>query len=407
MTIDRDAFPSDSRTSGDEFPNRGRIRGSSPTAAKSGVPSPNVLQVCKYYYPVVGGIQNIVHSLITGIDEADFRVLTSRSGGIGTVDEDDGTRVSRVGSFGEIKSTPLSLTFPYRLHRHLSWADLVHYHLPFPLGPISHLLTRSDETPIVVTFHDDIIGKGPIVYPYEPILDRFLRAARSIIVTSPNMRDACPRISKFQRKARVIPIGIEADDQRVVPRRPANERLLFVGRLVRFKGVRHLISAMKGIDASLSIVGKGPERGPLERHAASEGVSDRVTFEGFVPEERLDRLYRDASVFVLPSVGENESFGIVQLEAMQHGLPVINTALPTGVPFVSVDGRTGITVPPGAPEEIADAAMTLLENPGLYERYSKNAQRRVLERFSRDGMLDETLQTYRDALSAAGSMENG
>ncbi|WP_135366150.1 glycosyltransferase [Halosimplex halophilum] len=360
--------------------------------------APNVLQVCTYYYPFTGGIQKLVRTLVTGIDDANFRILTCAERGRGGVDERHGTRVVRAGSLGAVKSTPMSPAFPYRLRRQLDWADFVHYHLPFPLGPVSHLCNRVD-TPAVATFHDDIIGKGPVVYPYRPVLDRFLGDVSRVIVTSPNMRDECAQVAKFREKAEVVPIGIEADDDPVEPRSPEGRHLLFVGRLVEFKGVEYLISAMSGLDATCSIVGKGPARDALERHAREEGVADRVTFEGFVSEERLDRLYREADLFVLPSAGENESFGIVQLEAMQRGLPVINTALPTGVPFVSVDGETGLTVEPGDPAAIADAARTLLGDPERYRRYSANARRRVRERFTRARMLDETRAVYRDVLA--------
>lgn len=359
--------------------------------------TPNVLQVCTYYFPFTGGIQNMVRTLVTGIDDVNFRILTSRTRGRGGVDEKHGTTVVRTGSFGPVKSTPISPGFPYRLREQLEWADLIHYHLPFPLGPVSHLLNRV-ETPFVATFHDDIIGKGPVVYPYKPVLDRFLGGAERIIVTSPQMRDECARLSEFRANAAVVPIGIEVDDSPIAPKPLEGRDLLFVGRLVEFKGVEYLISAMKCLDATLSIVGKGPARDSLERHARAEGVADRVTFEGFVSEARLDRLYREATLFVLPSVGENESFGIVQLEAMKRGLPVINTSLPTGVPYASVDGQTGRTVPPGDPEAIAAAAEELLADPERYRRYSANARRRVREEFDEERMLERTNAVYRDAI---------
>ncbi|WP_121820809.1 glycosyltransferase [Halostella salina] len=361
--------------------------------------TPNVLQVCTYYYPHTGGIQRLVRALVTGIDDVNFRIVTSQTRGRAAVDEKHGTTVVRAGCLGEVMSTPITPGFPYRLRQHLDWADLVHYHVPFPLGPVSHLLNRVD-TPYVATFHDDIIGKGPAIYPYEPVLDRFLDGAERIIVTSPQMRDECARLAGVRDKAAVVPIGVDADDTPVSPKPLDGRRLLFVGRLVDFKGVDHLISAMADVDARLSIVGKGPERESLERHAREEGVTDRVTFEGFVSEERLDELYRAANLFVLPSSAPNESFGIVQLEAMQRGLPVINTSLPTGVPYVSVDGETGRTVPPGEPAEIAAAAEDLLADASRYRRYSENAQRRVRETFTRGQMLEQTLAVYRDALAA-------
>jgi len=154
---------------------------------------------------------------------------------------------------------------------------------------------------------------------------------------------------------------------------------------------------MKGLDASLSIVGKGPARRSLERHAALEGVSHKVTFEGFVSDDRLEQLYRDANIFVLPSVGENESFGIVQLEAMSHGLPVINTALPTGVPSLASTGKPDSPFP-GNPDRIAEAARTLFEDSDRYRRYSINAQRRVRSKFDRERMLEKTVEVYRDVL---------
>jgi len=361
-----------------------------------------VLQVSKHYRPVTGGVETVVEQLVSGIESVSFRVLTATERGRGGVDSVDGVPVVRAGTLGSVKSTPLAPSFPVRLRRQAEWADIVHYHLPFPVGPVSHLLARID-APTVVTFHDDIVGKGPVVYPYRPVLDRFLRGADRLLVTSPNMRDECETVAPFAEKTTVIPLGIDADETAAEPRRPEGRHVLFVGRLVPFKGVATLLAAMERVDGSLSVVGTGPERGALERQAERRGLTDRVTFEGFVSEARLDRLYREADAFVLPSVGANESFGIVQLEAMQRGLPVVNTDLPTGVPYVSVDGETGRTVPPGDPEALAAAVEGVLGDPDRYERFSANAIRRVRREFTSDRLLRETEAVYREVLDEGGS----
>jgi rhamnosyl/mannosyltransferase len=119
---------------------------------------------------------------------------------------------------------------------------------------------------------------------------------------------------------------------------------------------------------------------------------------GYLPESQLASAYRTADLFVLPSVEPSEAFGIVQLEAMARETPVVNTSLPTGVPWVSPDGKTGITVPPGEADVLAEAINTLLEDDELRQRYAKQARERVKQRFTRDQMLDRIERIYRETI---------
>jgi len=167
---------------------------------------------------------------------------------------------------------------------------------------------------------------------------------------------------------------------------------------VYYKGFDHLIRAMPAVDGHLVIVGEGPLRAKLKRAAASAGVAARVSFRGNLSRDELIDLYQAAAVFVLPSVARSETFGIVQLEAMACGKPVINTRLPSGVPFVSVDGETGITVEPGAPEPLAQAISRLLDDPALRAAYGAAARRRVSRHFSLATMVDRTRDLYEQVL---------
>jgi glycosyltransferase involved in cell wall biosynthesis len=173
--------------------------------------------------------------------------------------------------------------------------------------------------------------------------------------------------------------------------------VLSAGRLVYYKGLEYLIRAMDRVDATLLIVGDGPLRPRLEREAgASPLVRRRVRFLGRV--EDLTPFYHASDVFALPSIGRSEGFGIVQLEAMACGKPVVNTRLQSGVPYVSIDGLTGITVAPRRPNELADALNRLLYDPQLRQKYGRAALHRVSTEFTVPSMVARTLKVYRDVI---------
>src|SRR5581483_10631947 len=148
---------------------------------------------------------------------------------------------------------------------------------------------------------------------------------------------------------------------------------------VYYKGFDVLIRAMTSVRGKLVIVGEGPLRADLERLAAERGVASKVTFTGKISHARLVALYHAADVFALASVARSEAFGIVQVEAMAAGLPVVNTRLQSGVPFVSVDGVTGLTVPPGDPQALAAAINRLLDDSALRRSFGQAGVRRATE----------------------------
>jgi glycosyltransferase involved in cell wall biosynthesis len=166
---------------------------------------------------------------------------------------------------------------------------------------------------------------------------------------------------------------------------------------VYYKGIEHAVRAMTMIrGANLLIIGDGPIKQSLQRLARELGVAHRVFFLGKVAGS-IASYYQACDVFVLASIARSEAFGIVQLEAMAAGKPVVNTHLATGVPFVSIDGETGITVPPGSAESIAAAVNRLLDDPALRTAYGNAAMRRVHSEFSLEQMVRRTIEVYRAA----------
>jgi rhamnosyl/mannosyltransferase len=155
---------------------------------------------------------------------------------------------------------------------------------------------------------------------------------------------------------------------------------------------------MRGVDAVLAIVGDGPMRRQLELTARENGVSDRVHVLGQLDDAELAGAYRAADLFVFPSLAESEAFGLAQLEAMASGVPVINTALRSGVPFVSRDGETGLTVPPADPKALAAAIRSLLAAPERRRAMGEAARQRVAEDFSKEKMSSKTLALYEELL---------
>jgi rhamnosyl/mannosyltransferase len=172
--------------------------------------------------------------------------------------------------------------------------------------------------------------------------------------------------------------------------------VLAVGRLVGYKGFIYLLEAMLRVDATLLLVGTGPLDAALKAAAQDYGVSRKVKFLGRVDD--LQKYYRASSVFVLPSNSRAEAFGLVQLEAMAAGLPVINTDLNSGVPEVSLDGVTGITVPPEDSDSLAQAITRLLANAGMRKRMGEAGMVRARREFAPGLMIERTMQLYEEVL---------
>jgi len=198
-----------------------------------------------------------------------------------------------------------------------------------------------------------------------------------------------------------VPEFARFDDRQVASlrQRYGSRILLAVGRLVYYKGFNYLIEAMSGVDGRLLIIGEGPLRAKLERLAADHGVHERVVFLGRVPD--ATPYYHACDVFVLPSIARSEAFGIVQLEAMAAGKPVINTRLDSGVPFVSLHDATGLTVPPGDPKALASAANRLLDDLELRSFYGEAGRVRVRTLFGVEPMASRTLEIYDSVMGRA------
>jgi rhamnosyl/mannosyltransferase len=175
---------------------------------------------------------------------------------------------------------------------------------------------------------------------------------------------------------------------------------LFVGRLVGYKGLDVLLDAMAGTDLRMVLVGDGPERGDLERRAGALGLGDRVTFLGALGDDVLSSYYQAADYFVLPSTTSAEMFGIVLLEAMACGRPIITTDLPTGVREVNVPDVVGLVVPRSDAGALRQAMLRLAADAELRRRLGGAGRKRVEERYTLTHMVDAHLALYREVVRA-------
>lgn len=244
-------------------------------------------------------------------------------------------------------------------------SDLVHAHW-LPAGAVA-LATRK---PYLVHLH----GSDVELARRAPRLARaILRRAAAVVCVSSALAEDARRLGADE--VVVLPNGVELPPQ--VGEEADPPEVLFAGRLSREKGVLELVEAARGMN--LVVAGDGPLR-------------DRVQeARGFVPPQELAKLYARAAVVVCPSL--REGFGVVCVEAMAHGRPVVASAV-GGLLDLVEDGETGLLVPPGDVEALRAAIERLLGDPELRRRLGDAGRRRAAERFSWDTVTRETLELY-------------
>ena len=373
------------------------------------------MKVChlgKYYPPAPGGIETHVRVLARAqgdLPGIETRVFCVNHEAGPTVVEHDGpvevTRFGRLGSAGKFDICPDLAGALKRVE-----TDVFHLQAPNPVMSLALLRVRP-KVPVVVTYQSDLIRQRILrkfFLPLEHLLYR--RQVRAILATSPTYPSGSKFLRAFADKIEILPLGLDlapytdpsAEDRAEAERiksRHAGPIWLGCGRMNYYKGFLVAIRALTRVPGTLILIGDGPERAGLEAETKRLGLESRVVFPGHVP--TTVPYYLAAHAFWFPSNIRGEAFGLVQVEAMASGCPVINAAIPySGVSWVSRHGETGLTAPIDDPEAFALAANRLLNEPGLRETLAEGARARAVREFDHRVMADRTIDVYRRVLAA-------
>lgn len=365
---------------------------------------PKIVHVYKDVYPPVeGGIERTIYHLcrLTAERFDPSVIVASTSTASRRRRVDDAFDVLEVPSLGRAMSTPLAPGFIGALRG--SRADLFHFHFPHPTGEVAYLLSRLS-TPAVVTYHSDVVRQRAALALYRPFMHRFLSRMKVIMPTSQRYLETSESLAVHRDRCRVVPLGLPLEDyapKETIQRRSAELRaqfgpfIFFIGVLRYYKGLHVLVEAMRLLpEARLVVAGEGPEGRRLR--ALANALGDRIHFAGRIDHAEAVAHFHAAEVFCLPATLRSEAFGLCQVEALACGLPIVSTDLPTGVPEVNRHGETGLIVPPGQPEPLAEALRTILADSDLRGRLSVAARARAENCYTARRMADGVMRVYED-----------
>lgn len=281
--------------------------------------------------------------------------------------------------------------------------DIVHIHWPFPMG----LIGFATKSPKVLSFYTaELIFLRKFGAVGKWLLKKIVKKSKSLIAISSHaakhLTDIVPGIA-----VDIIPYGYRFPKQtpsiHFPEKRPV--KILFVGRLVPRKGVEYLVDAMplleNKVDIHLYIVGDGALMESLDAQVEKLGIGDKVDLTGRVSSEKLEEYYRNCDILVLPAVhdehGDTEGLGMVLVEALARGKPVIASSV-GGIVDIVKDNKTGLLVREKEPQAIADAIYMLASDKELYTRLAKDGFKYVSENFATENIARKTIETYENIL---------
>jgi glycosyltransferase involved in cell wall biosynthesis len=374
------------------------------------------LRIChlgKYYPPAPGGIETHVRTLARAQADLGAKVqvfCVNHAPGPTSVEADGAVEVTRFRRRAAVAKLDVCPDLARWLGR--VEADVLHLQVPNPTMILA-LLRARPRIPLVVSYQSDVIRQKLRAVLFRPLERLAYRRVRAIVTSSEAYRAGSPFLRPYADRLHVLPNGIDLrpylDPSAEVRALSASIRSrlagagpmwLGCGRLVYYKGYLNAIRALTRVPGTLVLIGDGPD-GPALRHEAERlGVAHRVRFLGNLS-YYLDLVpyYLAADAFWFPSNARSEAFGMVQVEAMASGCPVINAAIPhSGVSWVSRHEESGLTVPVDDPVALADAANRLLTEPDLRERLAAGARRRASLEFDHRLMAERSLDLYRRVL---------
>jgi glycosyltransferase involved in cell wall biosynthesis len=366
-----------------------------------------VLQISKFFPPVMGGIESVAWELTEGLNRAGVRadVLCSNQRARTTHEYlEAGYEVMRAASWGMALSTSLAPAMVRQLRRVEAAYNVLHVHMPDPMAAFALWASRPRST-VVVHWHSDVIRQRRALKLYEPLQNWLLRRADAVIATSQPYADASGPLQPWRTKVEVIPIGISDNHSMACSLKAAalrqrfrGRRIVFsLGRMTYYKGYDVLIEAAEALpdDCAVLIGGEGELLDHYRSIVARRGLAGKVHLLGHINDDDLPSHFEACDVFCMPSTVRAEAYGVAMVEAMVMAKPIVATDIAgSGVPWVNIHGQTGFNVPMGQARPLALALNRLLDEPELRQRMGAASRRRYAQELSAERMVSRTIDLY-------------
>lgn len=347
-----------------------------------------------------------MYDLMTGLGQRgiDCDMLCAESHGHGAA--------TRIGSHARLitcrtwvkaASTTISPSMTRTLRKIAKDYDIIHVHHPDPMAALA-LRLSGYKGRVVLHWHSDIVKQKKLFRLYMPLQRWLINRADVIVGTSPEYISHSPWLAGVQQKCRCVPIGIvpiapDEEGAKAIREMWRDKKIVFfLGRLIAYKGLEYLVAAAAHLpeDYVVAIGGMGPLRDNLQQQIDMQRISHKVKLLDEIPQEDLAAWYTACDVFCLPSVMKTEAFGIVQIEAMSLGKPVVATRIDgSGTAWVNEHGVSGVNVEPRNPRALADAIVAVTKDADTAARFSFGATNRFNSLFHIDRMLDGMEETYK------------
>lgn len=373
-----------------------------------------ILQTPVRFYPFTGGVENYVYYLSRELVNSgnQVKVVCAKEPDIESKQRVEGIEVERLPYMGKIANTNITTGLPGALSD--GDYDIIHTHIPTPWSADwSAFYSNSKKKPLVVTYHNDIIGQGLaslVARIYNSVgLNYVLKTAAKIIITQPGYLQSSSHLAKYQDKIEVIPNGVDVEKFQPIQASDNEDKstiffLSVLDEFHKYKGLEYLLEALKIVknnvpDVKLIVGGKGVLLDHYQEMAASLGLKDNVEFAGFIPDEEIADYYSQASVFVLPSISSlQEGFGIVALEALACQTPVVTTDI-VGVAHDLKQIKGGIVIPPRDTHKLADAITQILSDAQMQKEMGQRGRKLVQEKYTWKVVASSMEKVYKEILA--------
>lgn len=375
-----------------------------------------ILMATPYFYPRIGGAENYVYNISKFmVKEFGFEVCVVCSNwerGEAKEETIDGIKVYRLPFLFKYSYTPVNPVWQRVIEAIIKREkpDVVNGHTPVPyMADMAARASYRTGVPFVLTCHDIIAQSGlysvlSAIY-FMAFGNRTFKLTSQFIANSPQTAEKFGGLKrKYGDKLTIVPPGVDSAVFHPQKKTPSYDKvILFAAQLYKpaRKGLDVLIKAMPQVlkevsDVRLQVLGPGPQES-YQQLAASLGVAENISFLGGVETALMPDYYNKADVFVLPSCKKLEGFGMTLLEAQACQRPVVGTKV-GGIPSAVLDGETGLLVPSGEAEPLAEAIIRLLSDEKLAAKLAANGHRRAKAEFSWQKITAATVEVYKKAL---------